>query len=87
VYQYLSGNQFKERVVSIFEAFQMMREDLDKERTAIQKLWAKREKQIERVLTSTTLLHGELAGIIGNDLPAISAMELSGIGTQLEENT
>ena len=35
-----------------------------------------REKQIERMMTNTVGLHGELQGIIGTSLPKIDALEL-----------
>ena len=42
VYQYLTGPRFRQRVEAIVEAFSTMQEDLDKERKAIMKQWAKR---------------------------------------------
>ena len=60
VYQYLTGPRFRHRVEAIVEAFSSMQEDLDKERKAIMKQWAKREAQIEidgaSVCTLTKLL-------------------------------
>ena len=78
VYDYLSGPEFKGRVTAIVESFTSMREDLEGEKRAVQKLWAKREKQIERVLGNTAGMYGELAGIIGKSLPAIEQLELPG---------
>jgi hypothetical protein len=40
------------------------------------KHWAEREKQIERVIASTTGMYGALQGIIGQGLAAIPALEL-----------
>ena len=53
IYQYLTGPRFRHRVEAIVEAFSTMQEDLDKERKAIMKQWAKREEQIERVMGAT----------------------------------
>ena len=44
LYSYLSGPDFRHRVQGIVEAFMTLRQDLEREKTAIQKLWAKREK-------------------------------------------
>ncbi len=79
VYDYLSGPEFKSRVTAIVETFTSMRADLDGEKKAMLKIWAKREKQIERIVTNTAGLHGELQGIIGQSLPAIEALELDSI--------
>ncbi|MCG8404152.1 MAG: DUF2130 domain-containing protein [Phycisphaerales bacterium] len=76
LYTYLTGQHFKQRVEAICESFITMRDDLEQEKRAIQRIWAKREKQIERVLINTVGLHGDVAGIIGRSLPEIQALEL-----------
>lgn len=76
LYQYLAGDEFRHRVEAIVEAFTALREQLDKERRAMNKHWAEREKQIEQVILNTTGMYGALAGIIGQSLPAIPALEL-----------
>lgn len=53
-----------------------MKEDLDKERRAIQKQWAKREKQIEQAICGTVGMYGDIQGIIGGTLPEIEGMNL-----------
>jgi hypothetical protein len=76
LYNYLSGDEFRHRVEAIVEAFTAMRSQLDKERRAMTRHWAEREKQIERVIISTTGMYGALQGIIGQALPGIPALEL-----------
>ncbi len=77
VYQYLTGPRFRHRVEAIVEAFSSMQEDLDKERKAIMKQWAKREEQIERVMGATVGMYGDLQGIAGKSLQEIEGLELS----------
>jgi hypothetical protein len=79
VYAYLSGAEFKGRVSAIVEAFTAMRKDLVAERNAMEKIWAKREKQIDRVLTNTAGMYGDLSGIIGSSMPAIANLELAAL--------
>jgi len=86
VYEYISGPQFKARVMAIVEGFSAMREDLEAEKKAVLRLWAKREKQIERVLTNTIGMHGDVAGIIGKSLPAIEHLELGAISDESKED-
>ena len=74
VYQYLTGPRFKQRVEAIVEAFSTMQEDLDKERKAIMKQWAKREEQIERVMGATVGMYGDLQGIAGKSLQEIEGL-------------
>jgi len=77
VYNYLAGPAFKLRVEGIAEAFRSLRADLESEKNAYRRLWAKREKQLERALENTAGMYGDLSGIIGNALPAIDMLELS----------
>jgi len=44
LYGYLSGSEFKQRVEAIVESFVTMKSDLDREKRAIEKSWAAREK-------------------------------------------
>ena len=76
VYQYLTGPRFRQRVQAIVEAFSSMQEDLDKEKRAITKQWAKREEQIERVMQATVGMYGDLQGIAGKTLQEIEGLGL-----------
>ena len=75
VYQYLTGTRFRQRVEAIVEAFSSMQEDLDKERKAIQKQWAKRDQQIERVMAATAGMYGDLQGIAGKSIQQVEGLE------------
>ena len=79
IYQYLTGPRFRQRVEAIVEAFSTMQEDLNKERKAIMKQWAKREEQIERVMTATVGMYGDLQGIAGKSLQEIEGLELQSL--------
>ena len=74
IYAYLTGAGFKQRVEAIVEAFSSMKQDIEKEKLAYQKIWAKREKQIEKVLINTIGLHGDLSGLA--PLQEIKMLEL-----------
>ena len=76
---HFAGSQFRQRVEAIFESFSALRNDLEQEKRAMQRIWAKREKQIERVLANTVGLHGDVAGIIGGTLPEIAGIELKAL--------
>lgn len=76
LYDYLSGPEFKQKVEAIVEAFKVMKEDLDHERRSMTKMWAKREKQIERVILNTGSMYGDMQGIIGASLPQIKLLEM-----------
>ncbi len=61
---------------AIVEAFKSMKEDLDREKRAMLKIWAKREKQIERIVANTVSMYGDMQGIIGASLPGIKMLEM-----------
>jgi hypothetical protein len=75
IWNYLHGTQFKQRVEAIIEAFSM-KENLEKEKRALSRLWAEREKQIEQVIYNTGGMYGDLQGLLGGSMPAIQALEL-----------
>ncbi len=76
LYKYLSGAQFKNRVENIVMAFVSMKEDLETEKRSFSRIWSKREKEIEKVIMSTSNMYGDLQGIIGGSLPGIAQLEL-----------
>jgi hypothetical protein len=79
LYHYLSGNEFKQRVQTIIEAFSSMKEQLEKERVAMTRIWAKREKELDRVLAGTAGMYGDLEGIVGNTLQKVEGLEVFGL--------
>ncbi len=79
VYRYLTGPRFRLRMQAIVEAFSSMQEDLDREKKAITKQWAKREEQIDRVMQATVGMHGDLQGIAGKSLQEIEGLELKAL--------
>ena len=76
LYTYLTGTQFAQHIKSILEVIIAMRSDLDSEKRSIEKLWAKREMQIERTKKAAIRIHGDLEGIIGQSLPSSSMLAL-----------
>lgn len=79
MYTYLTGPRFRQRVQAIAESFSTMREDLDKERKAITKQWAKRDEQINRAMESTASMFGEMQGIAGSTLQEIEGLDFKQI--------
>ncbi len=76
MYNYILSNEFTHRVSSIVEAFNTMADDLQKEKTAMEKIWAKREKLIQRIQLGTSGIIGDMEGIAGKSLPELDSVEL-----------
>lgn len=63
LYAYLTGPDFKNRMQGALEAIVTLRSDLEDEKRAMSRLWAKREKQIERAETGISRFVGDVQGI------------------------
>ena len=67
LYAYLTSNEFGEQWKAIREGFQAMKQSIQKERDAMEKLWKMREKQLEKVLLNAAHIKGSIEGIAGSD--------------------
>jgi len=80
LYDYLSGPEFSQRVEGIIGTFKDMKDELDQEKRAITRIWAKRDKQIEKVINSTSYMVGDVQGIIGaSSMQKIEALEFKSL--------
>nr|WP_210336417.1 DUF2130 domain-containing protein [Rhodomicrobium vannielii] len=77
MYQYLTGPRFRHRVEAIVEKFAEMQADLERERKAMQKAWAKREAQIRGVIDATAGMYGDMQGIAGRSLQEIDGLDFA----------
>jgi len=84
VYNYLTGSEFRNRVEAIVESFVAMQEDLDREKRAMNKIWDKRGKQIERVVLNIGGMQGDIEGVAGMTLPKVERLELPGVDEKAE---
>jgi hypothetical protein len=79
LYDYLTGTEFRGTVEGVVEAFSALKADIDTERRAMEKAWARREKSIEQVVKNMTRMYGSLQGIAGTaSLPELKAFALPG---------
>jgi hypothetical protein len=84
LYNYLSSTSFAQRVRTMLESFESMRSDLEAEKRAMQKMWAKRQAQIERVTVSMVTVVGELQAIAHDQLPQLDAIEQLSLPTEID---
>lgn len=86
LYSYLTGHEFRQQIEAIVDAFSCMQSALNKEKVAMHKIWKEREKQIDKVIESTTGMYGSIRGIAGSAVGEIKALELdNGDDLLLEE--
>lgn len=86
LYDYMMGNEFKLQLESIVEAFVTLQSELASEKRAMARIWKKREKQINRVIISTSELYGSVQDIAGAALPTIDLLALPGSGSIAEDD-
>jgi hypothetical protein len=76
LYNYLIGHEFKQKIEAIVEVFTTMREDLEKEKNVMERVWKKREMQLTRLAVNTSRMYGEMQGLVGSALPTVAGLEL-----------
>jgi hypothetical protein len=85
LYDYLTGNEFRGQMEAIVEGFMAMKQSITRERIQMEKLWKEREKQLEKVLLSTSGMYGSVKGIAGASVGDIPLLE--GTNEYTEPNT
>jgi len=75
LHRYLCGVEFRQRVEAIVDAFTKMRHELEQERRAAERAWARRVKQIDAVTFNVSGMYGDLQGLLPS-LPRIAPLEL-----------
>lgn len=76
VYAHVTGAEFRQRIGLMVEAVLSMREQHEKEKTAMRRIWAEREKQFDRLMSGTASIYGGFRGIVGATLPEIAGLAL-----------
>jgi len=85
IYKYLSGSEFSQKVRAVLETTNILKVELNKEKAAMNRLWAKRDKHIDKIFITTAGMYGDLEGIIGAALPPIKTLELEEGGNETEK--
>ena len=85
LYEYLTGNEFRQRVQLVIEAFRSMKTELDKERSYLTTKWNKREKQINLVIENMSGMVGDVQALSGGE--AGSALLLEDEDVDFEDET
>lgn len=82
LHRYLTGTDFRHRVEAVVEAFEAMRQDLDQERRAAERQWARRARQLEAVTMNVAGMYGDLQGLVPA-LPSIGLLELPPVESEV----
>ncbi|MCC6817968.1 MAG: DUF2130 domain-containing protein [Bacteroidia bacterium] len=85
LYSFLTGNEFKHQIEAITEGFMSMKKAIISERSAMEKIWKEREKQIDKVLLNAVGMYGSIKGIAGSAVSDIKALDLGGDENLIDE--
>ena len=78
LYQYFSSVEFKQNIGVLMDHYDSMKMELDSERKAMERLWARREKRIWAVQKNLIAFTGSVEAITGNELDSGGTMLLPG---------
>ena len=77
LYNYLTSNDFTQKIKRIIETYDTMSTQLNSEKKAMNRIWATREKQIWLVQENLSALFGDIKGIAGNAIDSGNLLELN----------
>jgi hypothetical protein len=86
LYGYLTGTEFRQQIETIVEGFLSLKNGITRERVQMEKLWKEREKQLEKVLLSTSGMYGSVKGIAGASIGNIPLLDDGADGFDDSEN-
>ena len=75
LYDYLTDGKFVEQIKRVVSGFAALREGYQKEKEAMQKIWKKRDVQLEMMLRNTSDFVTQIQTIAGASLPQLEAPE------------
>ena len=87
LYEYLIGPLFRNRVSAIVEACVSMQDDLEAEKRALTKHWAKRERRLELLMNGTAGMYGDLQGLAGRSMPELHGLQIPQLGDAIDLDT
>ena len=75
LYDYLTSNEFSEKWTAMREGFKSIYDSIQKEKDVMEKLWAARKKQLEKILYNSNDIKGSIEGISGTDSINMNLLE------------
>lgn len=71
IYDYICSTQFVHRLKAVVDHQEQMKVELDKEKSAMQRIWKKREGQITGITSQMMSICGELQGLSHGGMPML----------------
>ncbi|MCP4612938.1 MAG: DUF2130 domain-containing protein [Planctomycetes bacterium] len=86
IYNYITSQEFAMHIKAVVSAYKQMQEDLDSEKRSMQRIWKKRETQIQKVMGNVTDIYATIEGLVGSQkvLPDIEPLSLEAVADDQE---
>lgn len=86
IYNYITSQEFAMHIKAVVSAYKQMQEDLDSEKRSMQRIWKKRETQIQKVMGNVTDIYATIEGLVGSQkvLPDIEPLSLEAVADEQE---
>jgi len=76
LHDYLISASFRSRIEAVVETFIAMKKDLEQEKRAYERIWRKRERQIDKIISNISSIAGDMEGIVDSNMLQIKSLEL-----------
>jgi hypothetical protein len=80
LYEYIISHEFRQQVEAMAEVYLQMKGQITRERTAYEKLWKTRERQVDQLFSATANIVGSIQGEVGQTALPIKGLELLELG-------
>lgn len=76
LYDYVTSHEFRQNIEASVESYLEMKQQIVKEKAALEKIWKRREKQIDRLFSSTANIVGSIQADIGRSAFQIKGLDI-----------
>ena len=85
LYSYITGQQFYERISAVLEGCIALQGDLNADKRATARRWARNQKHIDAVAQNMGAMFGDLQGLLGGTLRKLPGLTLNGDADSISE--
>jgi len=86
LYEYITSHEFRQQVEAMVEVYFQMKNQITKEKVVYEKMWRSREKQVDKLFSSTANVVGSIQGEVGQTAFQIKGLELKELDDGDKEN-
>lgn len=77
LFAYITSPDFRLKVEGLIQSFESLRSELEREKRAMTRIWNERAKAIDKAVSNTAAMFGDVRSLSGNSVQSIESLELS----------